>query len=113
MNLALKTIQSGRYICISSYALPLEVQHLYNGRVFDLLIQLPVFGEDPELFIPSWLRCRIGNPIHLNLPAPQELAAHGWKKACWEIIGGWKERYSTAALLNMIDKFFRGYPYAP
>lgn len=113
MNLALKTIHSRRYLLLANYTVPFEVQHLYNATVFDVLVRLPEGSEDPELLIPSWLRCRIGNPIHINLLAPPELAVHGWKKACWEVIGGWKERYSTAALLNMIDKFFRGYPYAP
>ena len=106
-------IDGQRYLHIPNYVMPPEVQDLYNATVLNLLVSLPGNDKGPELFVPSWLRCRKGNPVHINLDAPPTLAKHGWKKACWDIIGGWSERYSTAALLNTIDKFFRGYPYAP
>jgi hypothetical protein len=96
-----------RCIHIFDYSIPSEVRDLYNAKnTISLLVTL---DPTPLLYVPMWLRCRRGNPIHLNQHAPPDLEALGWKWACWETC--WNEKtHTTASLLNLIDEYFTGYP---
>lgn len=105
-------LNSRQCLHVSEYLLPSQVAHLYNANgPFSLLVSIES-GSQPMLHVPLWLRCRLGNPTHLNQSAPPDLAALGLKWACWH--ANWNEReYTTAALLNLIDEYFIGYPNAP
>jgi hypothetical protein len=100
-------LNGGAYYHITNYCIPKEVEGFYNANgPFDLYVSI---GFGTRLYVPAWLRCSRGNPIHLNQQAPPELAALGWKWACY--ISSWNEATHTyAALLNLIDQYFRGYP---
>lgn len=111
-NLSLLRIDGQRHMHIYPYCFPWQVANLYHPQLIQLLVKLPTNTEDPVLYVPSTLWCARGNPVHLNLSAPANLAVRGWKQVCMEIIGGWERRYTSRALLNTVDKFFAGYPYA-
>lgn len=98
-----------RTLYITGYSMPAQVRRFYNATApFELLVTL---DGGPLLYVPSWLRCSRGNPIHLNQPAPPDLAALGWKWACWHATFN-EATHTTAAILNLIDEYFIGYPNA-
>jgi len=96
-----------RSLYITGYSIPGQVRHLYNAPApFELLVTL---DGGALLYVPAWLRCSRGNSIHLNQPAPPDLAALGWKWACWHTTLD-ETKHTTAAILNLIDEYFVGYP---
>jgi hypothetical protein len=103
-------IQGHHCILIENYVPPNHRDYNAQGP-FSILINID--GTEPLLYVPTWLQCFYGSPIHLNQPAPDYLASK-WKWACWILkdysYERFVERYSENALMELVDNYFRNYP---
>ena len=111
-NIRKYTVMGRHFRYFPDYDLPPESAHFYNMQRFPVLIE--VFDnplQSPILFVPQALWARQGNPVHINKPADPYLSSKGYKMLC-ALPTEWNSNaYSGAALLNMLDEFFRGYPF--
>jgi hypothetical protein len=100
-----------RCILIDDYVPP-NPQDYNAGGPFSILID--VEGVQPRLMVPKWLQCFRGNPLHINQPALAEFSDK-WKWACSELkdrsFRRFLDEYTEDALMELVDEYFRDYPW--